>query len=117
MKVIICGGRTFSDMAKMVDELHQFQSVYGPITHVIAGGAPGADRLADKWAMERNIPRTITPADWDKHGTAAGPMRNVRMLKEGKPQWVIAFPGTAGTRHMVKIARKAKISVHEVSPT
>ena len=48
------------------------------------------------------------PADWDRHGKAAGPIRNQRMIDTGV-DLVVAFHDdlehSKGTGHMVKIAR------------
>ena len=44
-------------------------------------------------------------ADWDKFGRAAGPIRNAQMLREGKPDLVVAFPGGRGTANMVAQAK------------
>lgn len=116
---LICGGRTYSDrqsfgtvMAEIVEDRHPDD------LHVIHGGAGGADWLAEQWAMQVFGAKTITPypADWDQHGRAAGPIRNQRMIDEGKPDLVIAFPGGRGTADMVRRARKAGVKVIEVVP-
>jgi len=39
--------------------------------------------------------------EWDELGKKAGPLRNQRMLDEGKPDLVVAFPGGGGTKDMV----------------
>jgi hypothetical protein len=44
-------------------------------------------------------------------------IRNSKMLAEGKPEMVLAFPGGRGTANMVKQARSAGVSVCEVSRT
>ena len=46
----------------------------------------------------------------------AGPRRNARMLAEGKPDLVVAFPGGRGTADMVSKARAAKVEVMEIAP-
>jgi len=55
------------------------------------------------------------PADWDKHGKAAGPIRNTEMIEDGRPDVVIAFtydlPSSKGTADTVKKAKKAHIPV------
>ena len=59
------------------------------------------------------------PADWDQFGKNAGPIRNKAMLAEHVPDVVIAFhvaiEKARGTKHMVTLARKAKIPVRVVS--
>ena len=52
--------------------------------------------------------------DWEKHGRAAGPIRNKLMLDEGRPDLVVAFPGGRGTANMVKQASAASVEVIEV---
>jgi predicted Rossmann-fold nucleotide-binding protein len=41
-------------------------------------------------------------------------MRNQRMIDEGKPDLVVAFPGGSGTADMVRRAKRASIEVMEV---
>lgn len=81
---------------------------------VIHGGAMGADLLAKKWAENRNVPSQEFKAHWGKMGKAAGHLRNARMIEEGKPDLVIAFPGERGTANMVKQAEAAGIPVHKI---
>jgi hypothetical protein len=45
---------------------------------------------------------------------AAGPIRNARMLEEGKPDIVIAFPGGRGTANMIEQAHAAGVEVVQV---
>ncbi len=55
-------------------------------------------------------------AEWMKYGKAAGPIRNARMLAEGKPDLVVAFPGGRGTADMLRRVREAGIEVIEPLP-
>jgi len=81
---------------------------------LIHGGARGADRAADEWAVVSWVVVEEYKADWKNDGRAAGPIRNQRMLDLGKPDLVIAFPGGRGTADMVKRARKAGVEVMEI---
>lgn len=57
-------------------------------------------------------------ADWVKYGKRAGPIRNALMLKEQKPDLVVAFyPGGNGTLNMVGLAKRRKVEVLEVWST
>jgi hypothetical protein len=85
-----------------------------PIGEIIHGAAAGADTLAGDWAAERGVPVRLFRANWEKHGRAAGPIRNRQMLDEGKPEIVIAFPGGCGTRNMVRQAIARCVRVTEV---
>jgi len=71
--------------------------------------------MAGDWAVERGVECLQYPADWEKLGRAAGPIRNEQMLREGKPDLVVAFPGARGTAHMVRIAREAGVRVIEIA--
>lgn len=110
-RVLVCGGRDFSDRRELFDTLNH---VYPPPTTIIEGGARGADRLAREWAETKGIPVETYMANWDAHGKQAGYLRNRRMLDEGKPDRVIAFPGGKGTRMMVTIARNANVHVMRI---
>lgn len=59
------------------------------------------------------FPVTVVPADWNKEGKSAGAIRNQHML-DMKPDGVVAFPGGAGTSHMIKIAKEAAIPVRQI---
>jgi hypothetical protein len=112
MKVIICGGRQYWNwdyLKAKLDGIH----AETPITHVIQGGARGADTLASRWASQANVPQTCIEADWKRYGRIAGPIRNNEMA-DLKPDAVIAFPGGKGTACMIGIARARKIPVIKV---
>lgn len=114
MRVLVCGGRDWCDILAMMISMDKVYDERGPITHLMHGGAQGADDEARVWALQRDIPTTPYPADWRTHGKAAGPSRNQRMIDEGKPDLVVAFPGGRGTADMVRRAKAAGIEVMEV---
>lgn len=82
---------------------------------IMQGGARGADAMAREWAEVKGVELLTFPADWGKDKKAAGPIRNQRMVTEGRPHCVIAFPGTTGTDDMKRRARRAGILVLEAS--
>lgn len=110
IRVLVCGGRNYADSARMAAVLARLHGKY-PIDVVIHGAARGADELAGRWAASNGIACDAYLADWDRHGKSAGMIRNTTMLREGKPDCVVAFPGGAGTAHMVRISRAAGLSV------
>lgn len=85
-----------------------------PISLLIHGSAKGADRLAAAWAFDRKVNQRPYPANWDKFGKQAGPIRNKSMLKYGQPDLVVGFQGGSGTRHMMAIARNANVPVVKI---
>lgn len=112
IRVLVCGGRDFADAAA-IDRALNGLAKSAVIDCIIEGNARGADRLAGFWARKRGIPNLKFNADWIAHGKAAGPIRNQRMLDEGRPDLVIAFPGGRGTADMVRRAREAGVEVVE----
>lgn len=113
LRVLVCGGRDFTDRACIELHLNAVDRTRG-VAEVITGGARGADLLAHEWANRMGVKATMMVADWETHGRSAGAIRNVRMLKETKPDMVLAFPGGKGTAHMVKIAHAANVPVLEI---
>lgn len=109
MKVLVCGGRNFNDYDRFLATMN---SAKPPISSVVCGGAKGADTLAIGWARQNNINLSIYNADWEKHGKAAGPIRNKEMLdKNPDIDLVIAFPGGSGTKDMIKRATESEIDI------
>lgn len=108
--VLVCGGRDYDNMGKVSEVLDEEAP-----DMIIHGAARGADHLAQHYANYHSLPFMQYPAEWTKHGSAAGPIRNAKMLKYGKPDLVVAFPGGRGTRNMVNLARKAGVPVREVT--
>ena len=110
MRVLVCGGRNYMDAWRVNKTLRGLHEGENPITIIMQGGATGADAHARAWAD--CFTKSITfAAYWRSHGKAAGPIRNQRMLDEGKPDLVVAFPGGKGTADMVRRARKAGVEV------
>jgi hypothetical protein len=112
MKLLVCGGRDYTDRDAAFHVLDEAHSEF-KVTLVIHGAARGADRLAGEWARARSIPVQEFPANWTQHDKAAGYIRNEQMLREGRPQLVLALPGGRGTAHMVQIAKKAGVPVRQ----
>lgn len=108
LKILVCGGRAFDDYDRLQVVLDQHNL---PENEIIHGDAPGADRLAGKWAVRRGVTCRSYPANWNLHGNAAGPIRNQKMLDVEHPDLVIAFPGGRGTDDMVMRAKRARIPV------
>jgi hypothetical protein len=109
MRVLVTGGRSFSNRSLLFATLDRLHADHA-FTTLIHGGASGADRLAGEWAVSRGIPVEVYPADWQKYGRAAGPIRNQRMIAE-RPAMVVAFPGGRGTADMVRRVRQAGVEL------
>ena len=112
MKTIIAGGRDLKKIP-VIMKLDQLEVRYGiKITSVVSGCAPGADAAGEWWAETHNLPVHKYPADWNKLGKAAGPIRNREMAKNADA--VILFPGGNGTNSMKSEAEKAGLKIYEI---
>ncbi len=104
--LLIAGGRDYTlqrEQRVWLDGIHAAMR----FALVIHGGAPGADTGGGAWARSRNIQVKVFEAKWDKHGKAAGPMRNeamahyvAAMAPFPHQHCVVLFPGGRGTTNM-----------------
>lgn len=113
MKVLICGSRDWSNRDAISREIKKL-----PLdTLIIHGACAGADQMAGEIAHRFGLQVKEFPADWVKHGKAAGPIRNLQMLDQ-KPDLVIAFHEnlntSKGTKHTVSEAKKRGIEVRVI---
>lgn len=110
MRLLVCGDRNWTDKIAIRREISRIKPDV-----VIHGGCRGADMIANDIAKNMGIPHQCFRADWVKYGLRAGPIRNTQMIKEGKPDLVIAFhsniENSKGTKDMVNKAKQHKTPV------
>lgn len=107
--VIVTGGRDFLDYERVKRTLSLFD-----IGLLIHGDCSGADALAKRYAIEHNIMQVPVPAQWNKYGNSAGPIRNREMLEKYPNAVVLGFPGGRGTHNCLTEARLRHHLVLEV---
>jgi predicted Rossmann fold nucleotide-binding protein DprA/Smf involved in DNA uptake len=126
MKVIIAGSRTFKSyerLCKVCDHMLQNQT---DIT-IISGTAKGADKLGEKYALERGYGIELFPADWNnflepcvvklnslgkKYNALAGHNRN-RKMAEHSDALICFWDGkSSGTKNMIDIAKSINLKIH-----
>ncbi len=108
MKLAIVGTRTFDDWAMFKRIMNTLTAKFDDIL-VVSGGAKGADKMAKNWAWENGYSCRIHHADWDKHGKAAGPIRNTELANDLEPgdRAIAWWDGRSpGTRHAIEKIRK-----------
>lgn len=114
MRVLVTGDRKWSDF----DLIHFTLGGLGMGTIIIEGECEGADLIARRAAECMGYEVIPFPAKWVEHGRAAGPIRNAQMLREGKPDLVLAFHDnifrSKGTQNMVLQALDAGVKVQLV---
>lgn len=113
-RILVTGSREFKDYRLIEKVLAEWRRYgYGTVIH---GAARGADSLADQAARSYGYNVIRVPAEWDRYGKRAGPIRNQKMLDDFKPDIVIAFhedlTKSKGTIDMVRRAIRAGLTVY-----
>lgn len=122
MKIMVTGSREWTRQDVI---LRQLRAWYEKGSELVVGDAKnGADQMAiDIWWRYTGSPPNIFKADWDAFPGVAGLYRSDRMVQRmlayatrGEECVVLGFmlrPGTPGTLHALREARKAGLFVVE----
>src|ERR1044072_2568913 len=125
MKVVVTGGRDFDDLVYVRELLSWVKEgsrdgrelMYGirpsPLTHVIHGGAKGADTLAGVVDNELRLQEVVCTANWNFLKKGAGHVRNRWMLDLLNPETdlLLVCPGGVGTTNCWRQAIEQNIAV------
>jgi len=115
MKLLIAGSRNFTDYRLLSDSVAQVLSdVTEPVT-VISGTAKGADTLGERYAEEHGLEVVRMPADWDKHGKAAGFIRNKDMSKVATHAIIFWDGQSKGTKSMILLCKQGGVPVRVIA--
>lgn len=99
MKLLIVGSRSITDF-----DLSEY--VPEGVDHIISGGANGVDTLAERYADEHRISKTIVRPEYERYGRAAPLRRNEIMVDMADAVLVIWDGVSRGTQYTVKYAKK-----------
>lgn len=116
MKLIVAGGRDFTDTNRMIAELQKLVES-GEITdspELVCGMARGADMLAYSLWANNKMPIHNFPANWDKYGKSAGYRRNQEMGEFADAAVCFWDGNSKGTKHMIDIMNKLNKPVYVV---
>lgn len=125
-RIIVCGCRDWPTPHAVETELERVMALYWPGSMswaafcrsiVIVHGACdlGADYFTEKYAQHSGLTTEQHPADWKKHGKAAGPIRNRHMASLGAELCLAFWDGESrGTLNMIQEATRAGIPVRIV---
>ena len=110
-KLVIAGSREFKDYSLLSETLdkHLKNRARNKAITIISGTAKGADQLGEQYAKEKGYKIEYYPADWERYGNAAGPIRNTQMAKAADDVIVFWDGKSAGTRNMMEAAEKENI--------
>lgn len=113
--ILVTGSRDWTNEETIRNTLILIVSGMEKAICLVHGAARGADSLAASVGKSFGWKVIPVPADWDKYGKAAGPIRNSQMLDEYKPDIVVAFhddlPNSKGTKDCVEKALRKGVPV------
>lgn len=116
-RVIIAGSRSFNNkdfLYKKVDEV--LSTITDKDIEIVHGNCRGADLLGERYAIDHGLKVIAFPAYWNKFGNKAGYIRNKQMAEYAQETGgtLIAFPigESKGTRMMIELAKKHRLSVY-----
>lgn len=126
MKLIIAGSRSiddkrifngimrywlFSEFGINFKKPNVGQTISKTIETIISGNAAGVDTFGENFAKTFGIDLIIMPANWDRHGKAAGYKRNEQMAEIADSVLCIWDGKSKGTIHMADIAKKKNLKL------
>ena len=111
MRILVTGSRDWRDWATVAKALKDASSELRTV--VVSGACPtGADMIAERYAEDRGWTIERHPADWDKYGKKAGPIRNSQMVALGADVCLAFIRNESkGATHTSRIAGQAGIPV------
>lgn len=110
-KVIVAGGRDFNHYPLLKKKLDNLFGVSDRAIEIVSGGAKGADALGEQYAKEIGCALKVFPADWDKYGKKAGPIRNEQMAEYSDALVAFWDGKSKGTANMIANARLHNLHV------
>lgn len=115
-RLIVAGSRNFNNYELLKQKCDSLLS-QKRLTHsivIVSGTARGADRLGERYAAERGYRVERFPADWDRNGVAAGPIRNSQMAAHADALVAFWDGKSRGTRDMIERAEKHNLPIRVV---
>lgn len=116
-KIVIAGGRDFTDYHKFKETCKAILLISEPNEYeIISGGAKGTDTMDERFAKEYNLKLTVVKPDW-RQGKKAGPIRNRQMAELGDA--LIAFwdGQSKGTKNMIEEAKNRGLPTRIINYT
>ena len=114
--MIVAGSRGFNNYELLKQKCDSLLS-QKRLTHsivIVSGTARGADRQGERYAAERGYRVERFPADWDRDGIAAGPIRNGQMAAHADALVAFWDGKSRGTRDMIEKAKEHNLPVRIV---
>src|SRR3990167_9054437 len=105
MKIAIVGSRNFKDAYVRVRKcLLKCKGLYGDKIIILTGGGGRVDNVAISEAIDLGLRVIIIPAQWNKLGASAGPIRNTSIVKQSDLIYAFWNGTSRGTADVVRKA-------------
>jgi len=119
MKLIIAGTRTFNFEHTEIAQFLGYFSIHPySLTQVVSGGARGVDKSGEEFAnvyiSDKPEHLKVFPAEWDKYGIRAGPIRNNKMAVYADALLLIWDGSSSGSQHMKNAMIEQKKPIYEI---
>lgn len=110
-RVIIAGGRNFTDYELLKATMDKLLCNITDEITIVCGQAKGADTIGEQYAKEKGYAVAYYPANWKQYGKRAGYLRNEQMAQ--KADALVAFwdGESRGTKHMIDLAKRCGLKV------
>lgn len=118
MILVVAGSRHLDSYKELEQAIKDAPFLPRCVTEVVSGGCRGVDKVAEQWAKNNNKDLVVFHPNWGKHGRAAGPIRNLRMLtyswERDKSCFLLAIwdGKSRGTKNIIESAKRFKIDTH-----
>ena len=109
MRIVVAGSREFTDYNVAEAFIDQcITPANGDSSLIfISGGCRGADKIGEMYAKSHGFQIEVFPADWEKYGRKAGPIRN-RQMAQAADMVICFWDGKSkGTKSMIECAVRA----------
>ncbi len=120
MRTIIAGSRHLVVKAWFIQDMMEHFNILKKTDVVVSGGAEGIDKCGEFFAIDMKsmdgteIDVKVFPAEWDKHGKSAGPIRNKQMAEYADMLLLIWDGESKGSANMKLEMKKLGKPVYEV---
>ena len=107
MKVVIAGSREYTNYGEAEAFIAACISEIAGEPVFVSGCCRGADQIGERFAEKHGFAVERCPADWNRYGRKAGPIRNKQMAEMA--DFVICFwdGKSKGTKSMIDCAVRA----------
>src|SRR5690606_20732753 len=88
-RIYFCGGSDYENVRLIFEILDQTLAKYPDMVLLHGGAKTGAEKIAARWAVIRNVPQVPCPPDFVKHSKSSAPFKRNDEVLSIPPKGVI----------------------------